>query len=145
MHSTAKMTVILVWRSKLDKTISSTKIENIGAIDVVNQPGGFSDDDIRIMNLFSDQAAIAIENAHLHQQAEKLAVMEERQRLARERLLGANIAADSPPVEEVPAQLRPEAPGLRPTGEPAGRAGRIEAEAAEQGGDVPEADSVQYR
>jgi signal transduction histidine kinase len=60
------------------------KDENIGAIDVVNKPGGFTDDDVRIMNLFADQAAIAIENARLHQQAENLAVMEERQRLARE-------------------------------------------------------------
>jgi signal transduction histidine kinase len=60
------------------------KDENIGAIDVVNKPGGFTDDDVRIMNLFADQAAIAIENARLHHQAENLAVMEERQRLARE-------------------------------------------------------------
>ena len=36
------------------------------------------------MQLFADQAAIAIEHAQLHQQAEKLAVIEERQRLARE-------------------------------------------------------------
>lgn len=57
---------------------------NIGVIDVVNKPGGFSDDDIRLMTLFADQAVIAIENARLHQQTEKLAVMEERQRLARE-------------------------------------------------------------
>lgn len=36
------------------------------------------------MSLFADQAAIAIENARLRQQAEKLVVIEERQRLARE-------------------------------------------------------------
>jgi len=56
----------------------------IGAIDVVNKPGGFTNDDIRIMNLFADQAVIAIENARLHHETEKLAVVEERQRLARE-------------------------------------------------------------
>jgi signal transduction histidine kinase len=57
---------------------------SIGVIDVVNKPGGFTDDDIRIMKLFADQAAIAIESAQLHQKAEQLAVVNERQRLARD-------------------------------------------------------------
>lgn len=56
----------------------------IGALDIVNKPGGFNEEDIHIMSLFGDQAAIAIKNAQLHEQAEKLAVVEERQRLARE-------------------------------------------------------------
>jgi len=56
----------------------------IGVLDVVNKSGGFSEDDLRIMNLFSAEAAIAIENARLREQAEQLAVMKERQRLARE-------------------------------------------------------------
>lgn len=56
----------------------------IGTLNVVNKPGGFSAEDVRIMSLFADQAAIAIENARLSQQVEHLAVMEERQRLARE-------------------------------------------------------------
>jgi signal transduction histidine kinase len=56
----------------------------LGVLDVVNKPGGFSQADMRIMRLFADQAAISIEHARLHQQAEKLVVMEERQRLARE-------------------------------------------------------------
>ena len=56
----------------------------LGTLDVVNKPGGFTDEDIQVMQLFADQAAIAIEHAQLHQQAEKLAVIEERQRLARE-------------------------------------------------------------
>jgi signal transduction histidine kinase len=56
----------------------------IGVIDVVNKSGGFSEEDIRIMSLFADQAAIAIQNTKLHQKTEQLAVLEERQRLARE-------------------------------------------------------------
>ncbi|MFN2232595.1 MAG: GAF domain-containing protein [Anaerolineales bacterium] len=56
----------------------------IGALDVVNKPGGFTNGDIQLIQLFADQVAIAIEHALLHQQAEKLAVIEERQRLARE-------------------------------------------------------------
>jgi len=57
---------------------------SIGVIDVVNKPGGFSQDDIRIMGLFADQAAIAINNARLHLEAEQLAVIKERQRIARD-------------------------------------------------------------
>jgi PAS domain S-box-containing protein len=56
----------------------------LGVLDVINKPGGFTDADMRLMRLFADQAAISIEHAQLHQQAEKLAVIEERQRLARE-------------------------------------------------------------
>jgi signal transduction histidine kinase len=56
----------------------------IGALSVVNKPGGFTSEDMRIISLFADQSAIAIENARLAQQVEHLAVMEERQRLARE-------------------------------------------------------------
>jgi len=56
----------------------------IGVLDVVNKSEGFSKDDVRILNLFATQAAIAIENARLREQAEQLAVLEERQRLARE-------------------------------------------------------------
>lgn len=56
----------------------------LGVLDVVNKPEGFTKEDIQVMQLFADQAAIAIEHAQLHQQAQKLAVIEERQRLARE-------------------------------------------------------------
>ena len=56
----------------------------IGTLNLANRAGGFTQDDMRIVNLFARQAAIAIENAQLHHEAERLAVMEERQRLARE-------------------------------------------------------------
>jgi signal transduction histidine kinase len=57
---------------------------NIGALSVVNKPEGFTENDIRIISLFADQAAIAIENARLYQQVRHLAALEERVRLARE-------------------------------------------------------------
>ena len=56
----------------------------IGALDLVNKPGGFADDDARITTLLADQAAVAIEHARLHRRVEQLVIMEERQRLARE-------------------------------------------------------------
>ena len=56
----------------------------IGVLDVVNKAGGFTDEDVRVMSVFANQAAMAIEHARLQQQAEQLAVLEERQRLARE-------------------------------------------------------------
>ena len=62
------------------------KVEStiIGVLDVINKVGGFTRDDLRIISLFADQAAIVIDQAQLHQQVEQMAVMEERQRLARE-------------------------------------------------------------
>ena len=56
----------------------------IGILDVVNKPTGFTEDDIRLANLFADQAAIAIEKSQMLKRIEQLAVVEERQRLARE-------------------------------------------------------------
>ena len=56
----------------------------IGVLDVVNKAGGFTAEDVRVMSIFANQAAMAIEHARLQQQAEQLAVLEERQRLARE-------------------------------------------------------------
>ena len=56
----------------------------IGVLDVVNKAGGFTEEDVRVMSIFANQAAMAIEHARLQQQAEQLAVIEERQRLARE-------------------------------------------------------------
>ena len=56
----------------------------IGVLDVVNKAGGFTEEDVPIMSVFANQAAMAIEHARLQQQAEQLAVLGERQRLARE-------------------------------------------------------------
>jgi len=56
----------------------------IGALNVANRPGGFTEEDVRILGLLADVAAIAIENARLQEKAGRLAIVEERQRLARE-------------------------------------------------------------
>jgi signal transduction histidine kinase len=56
----------------------------IGVLEVLDKPGGFVKDDVRVVSLFANQAAINIERARLNQQAGQLAVLEERQRLARE-------------------------------------------------------------
>ncbi len=49
-----------------------------------NEPGRFTADHARLATAIANQAAIAIENARLYQQAQEFAVLEERQRLARD-------------------------------------------------------------
>ncbi len=58
--------------------------EVIGTLHVLNKPDGFTEADTRILGLFAEQATIAVVNARLHEQAKQLAVVKERQRLARE-------------------------------------------------------------
>lgn len=48
------------------------------------QPGGYGQEEMRLATAFADQAALALENARLYREAEQLAVMKERSRLARE-------------------------------------------------------------
>jgi len=48
------------------------------------QPRSFSDDDVRLFLALAQRAALAIDNARLYEQAQELAVVEERQRLARD-------------------------------------------------------------
>ena len=56
----------------------------IGVLNILDKPGEITPEDLRIIDLFADQAAIIIEHVRLQHQAEQLAVLEERQRLARE-------------------------------------------------------------
>ena len=56
----------------------------IGILNILNKPGELTQEDLRVIELFADQAAIIIEHVRLQHQAEQLAVIEERQRLARE-------------------------------------------------------------
>jgi signal transduction histidine kinase len=48
------------------------------------EPGHFTQEGARIALAFADQAAVAIENARLYEQAQGMAALEERQRLARD-------------------------------------------------------------
>ncbi|MCE5259433.1 MAG: GAF domain-containing sensor histidine kinase [Chloroflexi bacterium] len=57
---------------------------SIGALNVANKVGGFTENDVHILGLLADVAAIAIENARLREKAKQLAIVEERQWLARE-------------------------------------------------------------
>jgi signal transduction histidine kinase len=56
----------------------------IGVLNILNKPGEITAEDLRIINLFADQAAIIIEHIRLQRRAEQFAILEERQRLARE-------------------------------------------------------------
>jgi signal transduction histidine kinase/ligand-binding sensor domain-containing protein len=48
------------------------------------EPQAFSEEELGLAVALADQAALAIENARLHERAKELAVVEERQRLARD-------------------------------------------------------------
>ena len=57
----------------------------VGALNVFGRATRpFDERDVALMTLFVQQAAVAIENARLYEQGQSLAVLEERQRLARE-------------------------------------------------------------
>jgi len=74
----------------------------IGGIYVANKTQGFTQNDIRIISLFADQAAIVIEHTRLNEGVEQNAINEERNRLARElhdsvsqALFSANLYAEA--------------------------------------------------
>jgi len=58
--------------------------ETIGALQLARRRGRFTRNDERLVGLFAHQAAIAVESARLRKELEKVAVLEERQRLARD-------------------------------------------------------------
>ncbi|MBV9171952.1 MAG: GAF domain-containing sensor histidine kinase [Chloroflexi bacterium] len=85
-------------------------------------PREFGGDEIRLTLAFADQAALAIENARLHEQAQQAAAQEERNRLARElhdavtqTLFSASLIADVLPTlsEHQPEELAPRLEDLR--------------------------------
>ncbi|MGD2147942.1 MAG: GAF domain-containing protein, partial [Anaerolineae bacterium] len=61
------------------------KGEVVGVLDAQSdQLDAFDESDLIVLQALADQAAIAVENARLYERAQRLAVVEERQRLARE-------------------------------------------------------------
>jgi signal transduction histidine kinase len=63
-----------------------TRQRTVGVLSVYNKEGegGFTDRDADLATFFANQAAVAIENARLYEQSREYAVVEERNRLARE-------------------------------------------------------------
>ena len=58
---------------------------NLGLISVLGRPGReFDEQDVALLTSIADQIGVVVENARLHRQAEQLAVVRERERLARE-------------------------------------------------------------
>ncbi len=55
-----------------------------GLVAFYRQPKDFSLDDVQLLRSLADQAALAVGNAHLRTKAEELAVISERNRLARD-------------------------------------------------------------
>jgi PAS domain S-box-containing protein len=60
-----------------DRAIGVLRVDHI-------EPEHFNEQDAQLVLAFANQAAVAIENARLYERAQSLAVLEERQRLARE-------------------------------------------------------------
>jgi signal transduction histidine kinase len=89
----------------------------IGNFYLTNKQGAdeFSFDDQRLVERFAMHAAIAIDNARLHEQVRRLAVMEERDRIGRDlhdgviqRLYAVTLSLDDVPelMDEAPADAR---------------------------------------
>lgn len=56
----------------------------LGVLEVADKPAPFGPDDTKILAMLTPGAVIALENARLYAQAQRVAALEERQRLARE-------------------------------------------------------------
>ena len=56
----------------------------IGNLYLTEKSGGFIESDQQIVELFAGHAAIAMENARLHDQVQRLAIVEERERIGRD-------------------------------------------------------------
>ncbi|NDJ77319.1 MAG: GAF domain-containing sensor histidine kinase, partial [Chloroflexi bacterium] len=91
----------------------------IGCLNVFNRTPGavYTDDQTQRLQAFAGQAATAIKNAQLHHQVQTVAVLQERQRLARDlhdavsqTLFSASMIAEALPqlVEHNPAALAPQ-------------------------------------
>jgi nitrate/nitrite-specific signal transduction histidine kinase len=73
-------------RTRSELTVPlKTKTAVIGVLDVQSdRPNAFDTSDLTLLQSLASQAAIALENARLYEQAQQLAALEERSRLARD-------------------------------------------------------------
>jgi signal transduction histidine kinase len=62
------------------------KGRSVGNLYLSDKPGGepFSEDDERLVEMFAVHAGIAIDNARLHEQVQRLAVVDERERIGKD-------------------------------------------------------------
>ncbi len=67
-------------------TAVRVKGRSVGNLYLTDKPGGepFSEEDGRLVEMFAVHAGIAIENARLHEQVQRLAVVEERERIGKD-------------------------------------------------------------
>ena len=88
------------------------KNRSLGRLYLTNkQPSGdFTEDDERIVEMFALHAGIAIENARLHEQVQRLAIVEERERIGRDLHDGIiqSIYAVGLSLEDVPELMEDE-------------------------------------
>jgi signal transduction histidine kinase len=60
------------------------RARTIGNLYLTEKQGGFSEADQQLVELFAGHAAIAMENARLHDQVQRLTIVEERERIGRD-------------------------------------------------------------
>ncbi len=89
------------------------KGRSVGNLYLTDKPNGepFSDDDERLVETFAVHAGIAIENARLHDQVQRMAVVEERERIGKDLHDGIiqSIYAVGLSLEDVPELVEDEA------------------------------------
>lgn len=80
----------------------SDQVTGILSVQNLEREYAFDESDVRLLQTFAASMSIALENAHLYEQARQLAILEERQRLARElhdsvtqSLYGINLYAEA--------------------------------------------------
>jgi signal transduction histidine kinase len=93
------------------------KGRSIGRLYLTNKlpSGDFTEDDERLVEMFALHAGIAIENARLHEQVQRLAIVEERERIGRDLHDGIiqSIYAVGLSLEDVPDLMEDEADEAR--------------------------------
>jgi signal transduction histidine kinase len=87
----------------------------IGNLYLTEKDGGFTDDDQREIESFARHAGIAMENARLHEQVQRLAIVEERERIGKDlhdsviqAIYAVGLSLDDVPelMDEEPAEAR---------------------------------------